>query len=316
MRFNWEQHRQEISEWKRKGNGSRTIADKLYDKYKVEIHSASIRKYLKKWGVTENFIPNNQAKVLVIDLETSHIIARVWGKWNQNINDGDIIRDWMILCWSAKWLFDEKIYSCSMKPKEIKKGDDKRVTKALWQMFNDADVIIAHNLNKFDAKKANSKFILHGLNSPKPYLSIDTLLHARKQFKMTSNRLDYLGEILGVGRKIETPKGLWNRVEDGDAESMVEMQKYCDQDVLLLEDVYLKMRGWIKPAPNLGLFSNDNEIVCPSCGSEELTENGEYHTTVATYQNYTCNNCGSHSRGRKSILTKEQSRNILSSSPK
>ena len=85
MRFNWEQHRQEISEWKRKGNGSRTIADKLYDKYKVEIHSASIRKYLKKWGVTENFIPNNQAKVLVIDLETSHIIARVWGKWNQNI---------------------------------------------------------------------------------------------------------------------------------------------------------------------------------------------------------------------------------------
>ena len=67
--------------------------EELYDKYKVEIHSASIRKYLKKWGVTENFIPNNQAKVLVIDLETSHIIARVWGKWNQNINDGDIIRD-------------------------------------------------------------------------------------------------------------------------------------------------------------------------------------------------------------------------------
>ncbi len=316
MGFKWEDYRLEISEWKRSGNGSRTIADKIYDKYKVEVHSSSVRKYIKKWGVTENFIPNSHAKVLIIDLETSHIIARVWGKWNQNINDGDIIRDWMILCWSGKWLFDDKIYNCAMTKKEIKNGDDKRVTKALWNMFNDADVIIAHNLNKFDAKKANSKFILHGLDSPKPYLSIDTLLHARKQFKMTSNRLDYLGEILGVGRKIDTPKGLWNKVEDGDMDAMEEMQKYCDQDVKLLEDVYLKMRGWIKPAPNLGLFANDNEIVCPSCGSDDLSANGEYHTTVSTYQNYTCNNCGSHSRGRKTLLSKEQSRNILSSNPK
>jgi len=316
MKFDFEKHKAEISEWKRKGNGSRTIADKLYEKYKVEVHSSSIRRAIARWGVTEDFIPNNQAKVLLIDLETSHIIARVWGKWNQNINDNDIIKDWMILCWSGKWLFDEKIYNCAMTKKEIKNGNDKRVTKSLWQMFNEADVVIAHNLNKFDAKKANSKFILHGLNSPKPYLSIDTLLHARKQFKMTSNRLDYLGEILGVGRKIDTPKGLWNMVEDGDMEAMKEMVKYCDQDVKLLEDVYLKMRGWIKPAPNLGLFSNDNEPVCPSCGSNDLKPNGEYHTTVSTYQNYSCNNCGSHSRGRKTNLSKEQSSKILSSSPK
>src|SRR5690606_3087928 len=107
---------------------------------------------------------------------------------------------------------------------------------------------------------------------------------------------------LGVGRKVETPKGLWTKVENADKEAMKLMQEYCDGDVLLLENVYLAMQGWIKPAPNLGLFTLENEPVCPSCGSKDLKENGEYHTTVSTYQNFTCNNCGSHSRGRKTLL--------------
>ena len=33
----------------------------------MEVHSSGIRRAIARWGVKEDFIPNNQAKVLLID---------------------------------------------------------------------------------------------------------------------------------------------------------------------------------------------------------------------------------------------------------
>ena len=203
--------------------------------YEVDLLRVYAKRYIEKNGLKQD---GKKAKVLIFDTETSHIIARVWGLWKQNINHTDIIKDWHLLCWSAKWLFEDEVYNMSLTPKEVAEGHDKRISIGLWNMFDEADVIIAHNLKKFDRKVAQTRFIKNDLNLPSPYNEIDTLLHARKQFKISSNRLDYLGEFLQIGRKIETEKGLWNKVEAGDAEAMDRMVTYCDQDVRLLEDVY------------------------------------------------------------------------------
>ena len=51
----------------------------------------------------------------------------------------------------------------------------------------------------------------------------------------TSNRLDYLAEFLGVGRKIEADYGMLMNTMQGDAVTLKKMVKYNKQYVVLLE---------------------------------------------------------------------------------
>lgn len=315
----WDNYLQEIISLNKDGLSSSQIAEILAIKHGNQFkgQDRSVRRVLKENGLGNGVDPKKEAKVLIYDTETSHIIARVWGLWKQNIQPSEIIKDWFVLCWSAKWLWDDEVISMGCTPEEIESGDDKRIMQGMWNLINEADVCIYHNGIKFDRKVVQTRFLKHKLYLPNPYQEIDTLLHARKKFKVSSNRLDYLGEFLSVGRKIETEKGLWNKVEEGDKEAMDRMMKYCDQDVHLLEDVYLEMRPYIQPHPNIGLMTEDvGEPKCPTCGSTNLSESGEYMTTVNVYQNYVCNDCHSHSRSRKGNMSIKHRENILSSNPK
>lgn len=278
------------------------------------------RTYVRRFKIKNNILAPHQTepKILMFDIETAPMKAYTWGKWNQNINDDFIIQDWFILCWSAKWLFDDTVYNASLTKKEVKNGDDERIVRSLWAMMDEADVICAHNLIKFDNKKAKTRFMKHDMDLPRPYQMIDTLLHLRKAGAITSNRLDYIAKsFLGIEGKMDTPKGLWLDVMDGKEGAMETMQAYCDVDIRVLEDVYLRFRKYFQPHTNLSLFmENVNAPKCPTCGSTHLEEYGEYATTVNVYQSYKCGDCGSLSRARKAKLPKEHTQNILSSLPK
>ncbi len=67
------------------------------------------------------------AKILIFDIETAPLRAYVWGRWKQNIHTEAIISDWFMLCWSAKWFMEDKVYSGKVTAKELAKEDDKRV---------------------------------------------------------------------------------------------------------------------------------------------------------------------------------------------
>lgn len=260
------------------------------------------------------------AKILIFDIETAPISAHVFGIWNQNIgtNLEMIQSDWFILTWSAKWLFEDKIYSFKITPEEVVREDDERIVKELWKIIDEADIVIGHNCNKFDNKKMNTRFLKYKLPPTSPYETIDTLLHARKQFSITSNKLDYLGEFLDVGRKVKTIGfKLWSDVLKGKQESIDDMSHYNDGDVTLLEEVYLKMRPWIKPHPNIGLHVLEDIQACPSCGSSDLNWKGEvYRTYVNEYPICKCKSCGAVSRSRKALTSKQRNKNLLVSIPK
>jgi len=257
------------------------------------------------------------AKILVFDIETAPIKAYVWSMWKQNIGTHQFIEDWFMLTWSAKWLFSDEVLSDKLTPDEALMEDDKRITKSIWNLIDEADLVIAHNGNKFDIPKLNTRFLIHGLNNPRPYQAIDTLAHARRHLRVTSNRLDYLGEYLGLGRKKDTGGfKLWAGCMNGDQESLTNMQLYCDQDVLLLEAVYLKLRPFIKPHPNVGLLIGDNLERCPTCASVDLEPYGEYVTYTNIYEACRCKSCGATSRSRKSITPKRDFSNLKTSLPK
>jgi predicted RNA-binding Zn-ribbon protein involved in translation (DUF1610 family) len=253
------------------------------------------------------------AKVLILDIETAPISAYVWGIWNQNVHLPQIKTDWFCLTWAAKWLFEDKVYSAKLKPEEVLRQDDKRIMEGIWKLVNEADIVIAHNAEKFDIPKLNSRFILNGLNPPLPYQVIDTLRHIRRQFGFTSNKLDYVNKLLNLERKKETSFELWDNCMKGDRKALKEMEDYNVQDVRILEETYLQIRPWIKPHPNMGLFILDEtEHRCPSCGSGELKDQGKcYNTSANIYELFRCENCNSVSRKRLGAATIKQKRHLL-----
>lgn len=257
---------------------------------------------------------NHHAKILIFDLETLPLEAYVWGMWKQSIgyNTDMLISDWFMVTWAAKWLFEDKIYGDRLTVKEALAEDDSRIMKSLWDLIEEADIIIAHNLIKFDEKRMNTRFLLNGLPKPSPYQRIDTLLHARKRLSVSKNSLDYLGEVLGVGRKMETGGfSLWKGCRRGEEESLQKMFEYNIRDITLLEDVYLKLRPYIQPHPNVGLWITEDVETCPTCGSDDLEYTGTYTTSANIYEAVRCKNCGSVGRSRKSKLKAKDKSNLL-----
>jgi len=49
-------------------------------------------------------------KTLIIDIETSPVMAKVWSLWKQNVSLDQIEDDWFIMSYSCKWLGDEDVY--------------------------------------------------------------------------------------------------------------------------------------------------------------------------------------------------------------
>ena len=252
-------------------------------------------------------------KVLHVDVETAPIQAYVWGLWKNNVGMNQIISDWFMLTWSAKWHGDDVVYGDKLSSSEAIEQDDKRIMYSLWKMLDEADIIVGHNLDKFDRKKINTRFLVHEMSPPSPYRTIDTLKVAKRHFGFSSNRLDYLGKMLGVGRKIDTGGfELWADCMKGKEEALAKMLEYNQQDVILLEDVYNRLAPYHATHPNHGAtMEGIDEPVCPKCGSTHLQKRGYAFTNTSRYQRYRCTDCGGWSRGRENIRGKEAMRNTL-----
>ena len=249
-----------------------------------------------------------KSNVLLFDIETAPCVAYIWGLYKETTNMKFIKHDWYVLCWSAKWLGEKEIMSEGLYSKS---RDDSKIMKKLWKLFDKADIVIAHNAAKFDVRKANARFIANGMKPPSPPKVVDTLKIARKHFAFTSNKLDDLGIKLDVGRKNKTGGfELWERCMDGDMIAWNRMVKYCEKDVKLLEKVYLKLRAYATPHPNLAIF-NLGETRCSKCESLNLEKRGYAITITNRYQRFQCKNCGSWGRARVGTTKKDERKKLL-----
>lgn len=285
----------------------------------------SVRRALKKSGMfkhgnleikIKNYLPANKSpnkipKILIWDCETAPMKAFVWSRWKQNVYLEQTISEWFFLSFSAKWLYSGEVISDVLTPQEVKNEDDSRIVKKLWKLLDEADVVVAHNGIKFDIPKANSRFIINGLKPPRPYHVVDTKVVAAKQFGFSSNKLDALCEYFGIEHKMGTDFSLWKHCMEGDEKSLKYMEKYNRKDTVILEEVYLRLRPWIKNHPNVGNFFNEDKPICSCCGSDNLTElDSYYYTQVGQYKLYRCE-CGALSRGRKSVKNKDVNKNLI-----
>ncbi len=244
-------------------------------------------------------------KILIFDIETAPKIAHVWGFYNQNISANQVMADMRIMSFAAKWLGDSEIYY-----EDCRVDDDKAIIKSLVRFLDEADIVVAHNGRAFDVKTVKGRALLHGLTPPSPFKVVDTLLVARSEFKLSRNTLDFIAKSLGVGGKLHKRKfaghELWDQCLKGNDEAWAEMRAYNIKDVAILEDVYLKMRPWMKGHPNLGILRDEDRTICPKCGSGEIKWRGHTTTNTAVYRKFQCTNCRGWGRTRRSGLDKEK----------
>jgi DNA polymerase III epsilon subunit-like protein len=243
-------------------------------------------------------------KILLYDIETAPILANVWKIWDENVGLNQIIKDWHLLSWSAKWLGEKEIfYADQRKAKKIE--DDKELLQELWELIDAADIVITHNGKKFDQKKIQTRFVMHGMQPPSSVRHIDTLLIAKRHFSFTSNKLEFLAAQL-CGSKKSTHKKfpgfeLWRECIAGNLAAWKEMEEYNKKDVVVLEELYRKLAPW--DTTNLWVYQD--EAIC-KCGSSEQKKNGWFYTATAKYQRFKCLSCGYETRSNKSVKTSAQ----------
>lgn len=238
-------------------------------------------------------------RVAFFDIETAPIRGYTWTMYEANVVS--VQKPTYILSYAMKWAGQKSVHTRALPDYKLykkDKEDDRDLVKDLWTMMDEADVIVGHNGDAFDIKKANARFITHGLTPPSPSKTIDTLKIARRMFKFDSNKLDSIGGYLGVGRKLpHTGIHLWLGCMNGDPKAWRLMRRYNAQDVRLLEQVYLKVRAWAPNHPDLRMFTQQDG--CPSCQSKAIIRAGLAFTRAGARQRLLCQGCGRYFQGDK-----------------
>jgi len=255
-------------------------------------------------------------KILTLDLETAPMEVSAWGLWDQNIGLDMVMSDWSILSFCAKWLGSNKlIYADTSGRGAANVRDDSPILTMLWELLDEADIVVAQNGMKFDIKKVNSRFLEKGYKPYSPIRVVDTLVVARKYFGFSSNKLAWLSEKL-----TDTPKSahkkfpgfeLWSECLKDNADAWKEMRKYNQRDVVATEKLYLTLRPWIVNHPNVGAYAEDEFPICPKCGCAELQRRGHSLTQNGKYQRFQCNGCGGWSRAKQTDFSVEKRKTLL-----
>lgn len=251
------------------------------------------------------------AKILILDVETAPHLVYVWKFWKENVGAKQVVENGYMLSWAAKWLGNDKVFY------QDKSGqNEKDMLTPLAELMDEADIIVAHNAVRFDIPTINARFLVNGIKPPSPYKVVDTLLIAKKEFRFPSNSLEYLANALDLDVKKDQHKAyngfdLWLGVLRDEQEAWKEMEKYNIDDIRALECLYLKFLPFMRFHPNVGVYEDNENPVCPKCGSVHIQYRGYAHTNIGRYHRFQCNDCGGWGRSRYDLRGSQERKLIM-----
>lgn len=215
-----------------------------------------------------------------------------------------IITPTRMISWAAKWHDDERVIFRS----EFHHGKDSMLSK-LYELVNDADIIVHFNGDTFDIPHIRREFKQAGYPPVSPFQTVDLYKVAKKSMYFPSYKLDWISHELGVGSKLshsgfrlwrecieESPEDAPNRQR----KAWALMGRYNRQDVVLTEKLYDELLPYIPNHPHVGLWADDpTEDHCSNCGSDDLERRGFAYTKLGRYPRFVCKSCGKWGRGKK-----------------
>ena len=238
-------------------------------------------------------------KTLFLDLETSPNLAYVWSLWDSRIGINQLVSTTEVICFGARWGNSKKVIF-----KSVHHDGKKAMLDEMHRLLDEADVVVGWNSATFDTKHMMREFVENGYLPPSPYKDLDLMRVVKSRFRFPSNKLDYVAQRLGLGKKNHHEgHTLWIKCMNNDKAAWKVMEQYNIQDVVLLEKLYKKLLPWIKQPINLSLMKKDrNGFVCPTCSKSSLMSKGFRYTTTGAYQRYICKACGAYATDTRSVI--------------
>lgn len=241
----------------------------------------------------------SKPKTLIYDIEVSPCTGWFWRTGTQYIGAHNIRKSGKIICISYRFTHWKAGHVKNLQWSGTQ--CDKEMVKKFSAIAQKADLIVGHNGDGFDKKWINTRLAYFKCPTIKHVMTEDTLKQARQQFNLPSFRLDYLCKYFDIKGKISTSSDLWEKVVfDNDRTYLKKMVKYCDNDVLILDELYNRIYPYVKHKINIAVY-NDDERICPSCGGKCTIKNGFAFSGKTKKQRYGCQDCGNTWTGKNAI---------------
>ena len=243
-------------------------------------------------------IVTRQARVLILDIERLPGTASVnfWDLGDfkgRRIHHENVVEWPRTICAAWRWYGTKRVHFAA----EWDEGGRQSLLERTWDAYNEADIVVGHNLRSFDTKKLKGDWKLAGLPMPNPWKTVDTLVVSRREFGFESNTLDALCKRFGLDGKIDHYNARVAAAAcDGDKAAQRRLKRYNQADVEQTEMFYDALRGSIPSHPLMGVHGDT--VACNQCGSEDLTlQPTRYRAVLIDYALYRCNNCNGTIRG-------------------
>jgi DNA polymerase elongation subunit (family B) len=231
-------------------------------------------------------------RLLVVDIETAPAELLGWGLYNQNFGVDQIKEHPYILCIGYKFVGDKETHCLT----NWEMSQEEMLNRII-ELISEADALISKNGIRFDIPWIRAEIARYKLAPLPPLTHIDLQKVAKGHFRFLSNKLDYIVQYLGIGKKVEHEGfPLWRKVMAGSREARRRMVDYCKGDVIITERLYKYLKPYMLDHPLLRAIGAE---VCPSCHSKKTQRRGKRYTRYYEIQRHQCNKCGAWFSGKR-----------------
>ena len=261
------------------------LQEALSERY--DVSKRSIREWAKNMGVgvmAKNVV--DPAKILVYDIETCRVSAKVFWTGKTYINHTQLRAEPRIISVSWRWLGEEQVHSLSWSLPD--QSDEKLMTKFL-EVYNEADMVVGFNNKSFDDRWINARAMKYNLFVNVHVKSFDIIKHCKKLFRLPSYSMAYIAKFMGITLK-QSHEGIkmWDMIEDGtpheQAEYIHKMVTYNIGDIVTTEEMFLKLRKYMGHVIHFGVFKGNERYTCPTCGGDNIELFKVTYTAAGTMQ--------------------------------
>lgn len=251
--------------------------EKLSDKYNVS--KRTIRNWARHIGLgvtKQNII--NPLKILIYDIETSRVPAMVWWTGKQFINHDQLKSEPNIITIAWKWLGEDDVKHLTWD----KNHSDKKMVSEFIKIYNEADMVIGQNNDRFDNRWVQSRAAKYDLEINNYIRSFDIMKESKRMFRLPSYSMKYMCKYFDVEQKLEHEGiKMWDKIQSGTSEEQEEylqkMVNYNVGDIISTEALYYRLRKYFGHKIHLGVLNGEKKYACPTNGSLNISL---YKTTV------------------------------------
>ena len=222
--------------------------------------------------------------------------------WDLNAFKGrrihpEMVTDWpRTICLAWRWYGTKRVDFAA----EWLDGGAEAMLRAAWDVYDQADIIVGHNVARFDTKHLATGWRTLGLPAPSPFKTVDTLREARKRFGDESMTLAALCDRLGIATKTDKyAVDVARAACDGDKAAQRKLKAYNVGDIVASEALYDALRPWMTTHPHAKDGNATDRATCPNCWGDNLKRNGTKLAQQITYVLYRCLDCGANVQGTR-----------------